>query len=135
MLPTVIIHDGDNRVDLCEEFGLVWTNDSVLNPPEAMTNMVSVPGMDGALDLTEVLTDDVVFGMRNDGLRLKEGTSSIYVNSAPEKCDTTWQDLEDMYGTWEPIWNDRWSDHLFHKSQPPSGAQYDVVIEFDVQDL
>lgn len=261
MLPTVIIHDGDRRTDLCEEFGLVWTNDSVLSPPEAMTNMVSVPGMDGALDLTEVLTDDVVFGMRNDeyvfyvrdgedfervktrlcnflhgrsvdyelsvdpgytyhgrwvcesyfsrlnyreikfnvtanpykrgehkryvikgaggtrqkvengrrhviptvtvqgptlvsyegrswelgtdepgsytidGLRLAEGTSEVYVNSAPDLCDTTIQMLQDRYGTMDKVADVRIADLMVTKIDPPKDTQYDVVLEYDVQDL
>lgn len=261
---STIIVDG---VDVCAEFGVIYTDESTLGPPEKRTNYVDVPGMDGTLDLTETLTEDMVFGRRSetavlfvpgglpfervktdlsnfldgrrfdytysfdrayvrngrfrvteydgwrerritveidaepwkrgphmtyvvkgaggtvqrvengrrrvipvvtvqtptlvmydadgdgvwdrswevgtdepgsytiDGLRLRPGTSSIYVNSAPDLCDTTWDDLDAAFGTWEAVGEDRWSEHLVTKTEPPEGAEYDVVVEYDVQDL
>lgn len=258
MYPYVIV-DG---TDICSKWDLFWTNDSVLGPPEVRTNLVEVPGMDGALDLTETLTGDAVYGPRAhefvflvlgerdfeqaktelcnllhgkaheyelsvdpgytysgrwvcdsyhsrlhhreikftvsadpwkrgghrtyivkgaggkvqrlengrrhvipvitvqtptlieyqdrtwevgadepgsyliDDLRLAEGESDIYVNSAPSYCDTTWADLIDIYGDpLEPISEKRWAELFVHKTDPPEGAEYDVVIDYDTYDL
>ena len=70
-----------------------------------------------------------------DGLRLKEGSSAIYVNSAPDYCDTTIQDLEDMYGTMDKCADMIIAEMFVHKTDPPEGAEYDVVIEYDEYDL
>ncbi len=60
MLPTVIV-DG---IDLCDRYDLIWTNEGTLSPPQVRTNRLEIPARDGALDLTEVLTGDAVFGDR-----------------------------------------------------------------------
>lgn len=70
-----------------------------------------------------------------DGLRLKEGRSQIYVNSAPDYCDTTIQDLEDMYGTMDKCADMIIAEMFVTKTDPPQGAEYDVVIEYDEYDL
>lgn len=57
-------------VDLYEEFGLYLTDETELRPPEKRTNYKELPGMDGDLDLSEMLIDDVVFGRRTDTLVL-----------------------------------------------------------------
>lgn len=254
---STVIVDG---VDICRRWGLIYTDESVRNPPEKRTNYVDVPGMDGTLDLSEVLTDDMVFGRRTekivlsvpdganfeqvktevsnfldgkrfdysynfdpgytlngrfrvtdysgwrarrieievdaepfkrgqhmryvvrgaggttqllhngrrhvipvvtvrgptlleyktrswelgrdepgsyivDALRLDEGDSTIYVNSAPDYCDTTVQDLQDRYGQMSKVADTRISDLFVTKTDPPQGSQYDVVIEYDIQDL
>lgn len=68
-------------------------------------------------------------------LRLPEGGGTIYLNSAPTLCDTTWLDLEETYGTWDALKGKRWTDVLFTKGDPPKGAEYEVVISYDVYDL
>lgn len=245
-------------VDLTERFGVLYTDESELHPPEKRTEYVEVPAMDGVLDATELWTDDAVFGQRQetavlyvpeeydfeqvktdisnflDGmrfdysysfdpgytrtgrfrvtdysgwhlhrfeieidadpwkrgdhrhydvngaggtrvtvenarrrvgplftvhqatlveyegraweipepgtwrldLRLRPGVSQIYVNSAPTYCDTTWDDLAAMYGTWDAIpKGTRWADVYVTKNDPPSGEQYRVAIDYDLYDL
>lgn len=63
--------------DLYEEFGVVFTDESDLRPPEKRTVYKEIPGMDGDLDLTEVQTDDMVFGRRTD----------VIVLGVPEELD------------------------------------------------
>lgn len=62
-------------VDVCEEFGnkaqgisLLLTDETELNPPEKITNYKEIPGMDGILDLSELLAGDVVYGIRQQTL-------------------------------------------------------------------
>lgn len=252
--PTVIV-DG---VDICREFGCVYTDESERRPPEKRPNLVEIPGRDGSLDLSDMLTDDMVYGDRVetivlyvcegegfeqvktrlsnflDGgrfeysysfdpgytltgrfgvtsyagwrdrrieievtaepwkrgphfhaeamgsggteievrngrrrvspvltvgqatlveyggraweipeagewtldLRLEPGVSSVYVNSAPTYCDTTWADLASTYPTWGDIPpGTRWADVFVTKGDPPEGEEYVVSIDFDVYDL
>lgn len=73
-----------------------------------------------------------------DGLRLVEGESDIYVNSAPTLCDTTLQDMLDRFDgvKWEDIpAGTRLSDHFFTKGDPPEGAEYAVTITYDIYEL
>lgn len=87
MLGTVIIRETDRdgkvtaRIDLSEEYGLILTNDSVLNPPPVRINRVEIPARDGGLDLTEVLTGDAVLSDRELELvfyvREKDGVDNI----------------------------------------------------------
>lgn len=235
-----------NGVDVQARFNLLFTDESELNPPEKVTNYKDIPGMDGVLDLSEVLTEDINFGPRLqtivffvpddqdfektktalsnflDGrrfdytfsfdpgytyngrfrvteysgwrnhriaveidadpwkrgehkryvvqgaggvpvylengrrhtkiwitvknptevvyedrvwilpeagtwniedLRLLEGTSVIRLNTAPEMCDTSWDDLARLYSRWDDIPNgSRWSDFFFTKSETPSST-------------
>lgn len=57
-------------VDLTERYGVLYTDESVRNPPEKRTNYVELPAMDGVLDVSEVWTDDVVFGLRQETIVL-----------------------------------------------------------------
>lgn len=73
-----------------------------------------------------------------DGLRLEEGTSQIYFNSAPTLCDTTLQDVLDMLEGMR--WMDipagtRLSDHFFTKGDPPEGAEYAVRLKYRIEEL
>lgn len=254
-----VVVDG---IDMCQKYGLILTNDSVLNPPEVRTNFKEIPAMDGYLDLSEVLTDDAVFGERVhelvffvregtdfewvktdlqnwlhgkaydyqlsfdpgytyhgrwvcdsyfsrlhyrevkftvhadpykvgahmvyevqgaggatievengrrkvipwittngptlvkygsnawvledagtwtiDGLRLSEGTSSIYFNSAPTLCTATLQDVLDLIGDIpckDIPEGTRLTDHYFLEGDPPEGSEYAVRFEYDIQEL
>ena len=62
-------------VNVCEEFGnkaqgitLLLTDETELNPPEKVTNYKDIPGMDGILDLSELLAGDMVYGIRHQTL-------------------------------------------------------------------
>lgn len=56
-LPTITLLGEEGRtLDLCQAFGLVWTNDGALAPPHVRMASVEVPGMDGTYDATEWLT-------------------------------------------------------------------------------
>ena len=57
------------------------------------------------------------------------------MNSAPDYCDTTIQDLEDMYGTMDKCADMIIAEMFVTKTDPPQGAEYDVVIEYDEYDL
>lgn len=250
-----ILVDG---VDICERFGVLYTDESVRKPPEKRTNYIEIPAMDGVLDASELWTDDVVFGMRSetavlyvpseldfervktdlsnflDGrrfdysytfdpgytlsgrfrvsdyegwrshritveidadpwkrgehrhydvegaggtevavqnsrrkvgplitvqqptlveyhgraweileagtfrldMRLDEGMSVVYVNSAPTYCDTTWEDLARRYPHWSDIpKGTRWSDVYVTKGDVPKGERYRVQIDYDLYDL
>lgn len=56
-------------------------------------------------------------------LRLDEGTSQIYVNSAPTMCETTWEDLAEQYPHWSDIpKGTRWSDVFMLKKKQASAT-------------
>lgn len=64
-----------NGVNICEEFGnktrgtkLILTDETELNPPDKVTNYKDIPGMDGILDLSELLAGDMIFGIRHQTL-------------------------------------------------------------------
>lgn len=73
-----------------------------------------------------------------DGLRLSEGTSSIYFNSAPTLCTATLQDVLDLIGD-TPCKDipegTRLTDHYFLEGDPPEGSEYAVRFEYDIQEL
>ena len=53
-----------NGVDTLETWGLILLADLVEAPPPRKENLVSIPGADGALDLSEALTGEPVYGTR-----------------------------------------------------------------------
>lgn len=246
-----------NGIDLTEKFGVLYTDESALNPPEKIPNYKSIPAMDGVLDLSEALTGDMVYGQRKetvvldvpqdknfeqvktdisnflDGrrfdytysfdqaytrtgrfrvvdypgwrvhrieieidadpwkrgahqyytfsakggkeivvfnsrrhvtpvittkkrtiieyqgrawdipeagswtldLRLQEGVSTIYANTAPSEGDRTWADLAATYSRWRDIPKSmRWCD-IYFKRKPVGDTSDYVTIEYDLYDL
>ena len=53
-----------NGVDTLESWGLILLADLVETPPERKENIVDIPGADGVLDLSEVLTGEPVYTTR-----------------------------------------------------------------------
>ncbi|MEG0322489.1 MAG: hypothetical protein RR547_00560 [Raoultibacter sp.] len=53
-----------NGKDTFADFGLILLHDFELSPPEPKIKQVDIPGGDGTLDLTEVLTGDVSYSDR-----------------------------------------------------------------------
>ena len=57
------------------DFGAVITNSDVISMPEPNTTLLAVPGRNGRLDLSEVLTGDVSYGNRELKLVLAAETN------------------------------------------------------------
>ena len=57
------------------DFGAAITNSDVISMPEPNTTLLAVPGRNGRLDLSEVLTGDVSYGNRTLKLVLAAETN------------------------------------------------------------
>ncbi len=66
-----------------EDWHLAPTSRIYVAPPEPKYNYIEIPGMNGSLDLTESLTNNVFYGPR-------EGTWEFYVDN---NKDLTWYEL------------------------------------------
>lgn len=53
-----------NGLDTLENWGLILLSDLLEESPPRKENLVEVPGMDGALDLSDTLTGEPVYGTR-----------------------------------------------------------------------
>lgn len=52
------------------DYGMIITNNDCVQPPEPYTYYVTVPGLDGELDLSETLTNDITYKNRKIVLEL-----------------------------------------------------------------
>lgn len=75
--------------DTYSDWGMVPQSRPLVNPPEPKTTYIDIPGMNGAIDSTEILVSDVKYGMC-------EGQWKFYVlNDYNNKMDgiNDWSDL------------------------------------------
>ena len=107
---TIIPHDEEifnkkgklNGINTWRDWHLLPTSRPVFNPPSVKTNYVSIPGADGAIDATEVLTPYPVYNNR-------EGTVEFIVITG--------------YGNWA----NRYSDIMDYLH----GRKFKVILETD----
>lgn len=59
-----------------QDWGAAITNSDVISMPEPNTTYLEIPGRNGRLDLSEVLTGDVTFSNRTIKLQLAKSTNA-----------------------------------------------------------
>lgn len=64
-----------NNEHTLRDWGAAITNSDIISLPEPNTTFLEIPGRNGRLDLTEVLTGDVSYGNRTIKLQLAKSTN------------------------------------------------------------
>lgn len=83
MYYAVTIIKGSETKNTYNDWYLVPSSRPVISPPEPKYNMIDIPGVNGSLDLTEVLTGDVAYNNRKGSIEF------IVFNEKPD----TWYEL------------------------------------------
>ncbi len=83
MYYAVTIIKGTETKNTYNDWYLVPSSRPVINPPEPKYNMIDIPGVNGSIDLTEVLTGDVSYSNRTGSIEF------IVFNEKP----MTWYNL------------------------------------------
>lgn len=61
---SLIIEDDDSSRNTWDYWHLIPTSRPVVNPPEPIQNLVQIPGRDGFVDLTNLITGRPIYGQR-----------------------------------------------------------------------
>ena len=93
-----------------DDWHLVPSSRPLVNPPEVKTHYVDLPGGNGSIDLTEVLSDRVVYTSRN-------GSWEFYVINSGQV----------VYGSQYDMWYERYTEIMEYLH----GQKYRVILDDD----